>query len=62
MADGNLDENNVYLQLNRFKTDRTVDHATEHLPPLNRQVRRSAGLVVLARWSLLAGLVGLCWL
>jgi hypothetical protein len=42
MADGNLDENNVYLQLYRFKTDRTVDHATEHLPPLNRQVRRSA--------------------
>ena len=53
-----LDKNNVYLQLYRFKTDRTVDHATEHLPPLNRQVRPSAGLVVLARWSLLAGLVG----
>jgi hypothetical protein len=35
-----------------------VDQAAEYCPPLNGQVRRSAGLVVMVGWSLLAGLVG----
>jgi len=34
-----------------------VDQATEHFPPLNRQVLRTVGLVVPAGRSLLAGLV-----
>jgi hypothetical protein len=34
-----------------------VDHAAEHLPPLNRQVHWKDGLVVLVGRSLLPGLV-----
>ena len=34
-----------------------VDHATEHLAPLNRQVQRNADLIVLVGRPLLAGLV-----
>src|SRR5205823_13984714 len=63
----------VRLGLYRFKTDRMppelgsrdrlrrpvvlVDHASEHLAPLNRQVQPGAGLAVVVGWSLLAGLV-----
>jgi hypothetical protein len=35
----------------------SFDHAAKHLPPLNRQVPRNAGLVVSVGWPLLAGLV-----
>jgi hypothetical protein len=35
-----------------------IDHAAEHLPPLNWQVQQSVSEVVLVGWSLLAGLVG----
>jgi hypothetical protein len=35
-----------------------VDHAAEHLPPLNWQVQRGSSQAVLIGWSLLAGLVG----
>ena len=34
-----------------------VDQAAEDLAPLDRQVQRRAGLVVVVGWSLLAGLV-----
>src|ERR1039457_3839564 len=34
-----------------------VDHAAEHLPLLDRQVQRTADLVIPVGWSLLAGLV-----
>jgi len=34
-----------------------VDHATEHLPPLDRQVQRRARWALVVGWSLLAGLV-----
>jgi hypothetical protein len=34
-----------------------VDHVAEDLPPLNWQVQRSAGLIVIVGWSLLVGLV-----